>query len=61
LDEKGQSPLYKACLNPPERSPTDALGKAQVVEMLLEGGVNPSLSNTTQKPIHVAVDCGELE
>lgn len=61
MDEKGHTPLYNACLKPPERPAGDGFGKAQVVEMLLEGGVDPSISNAAKLPIHVAVDLGDLE
>ncbi|XP_052261782.1 85/88 kDa calcium-independent phospholipase A2-like isoform X1 [Dreissena polymorpha] len=61
MDAKGETALYQACLNPPERPKGEGLEKAVTVEMLLGGGADPAISKDNKLPIHVAVELGELE
>ncbi|XP_060578993.1 85/88 kDa calcium-independent phospholipase A2-like isoform X3 [Ruditapes philippinarum] len=62
MDEKGQTPLYKACLNPPDVVTGEPpVEKHVIVETLLEGGVDPAISKSNRLPIHVAVTLGETK
>jgi hypothetical protein len=62
MDEKGQTPLYKACLNPPDVVTGEPpVEKHVTVERLLEGGVDPAISKSNRLPIHVAVTLGETK
>ncbi|XP_053392788.1 85/88 kDa calcium-independent phospholipase A2-like isoform X2 [Mercenaria mercenaria] len=62
MDDKGHTPLYKACLNPPDIVAGEPPGeKHESVKTLLEGGVDPSISKADRLPIHVAVALGEMK
>ncbi|WAQ97403.1 PLPL9-like protein [Mya arenaria] len=60
-NEKGHTALYKACMEAPEPRPQgEAIEKSVAVEMLLEGGADPYITNSYKRPIHEAVELGEL-
>ncbi|KAL4239748.1 85/88 kDa calcium-independent phospholipase A2 [Mactra antiquata] len=63
MDDKGHTPLYKACLNGQDNLPdkTSQTDKHVIVEMLLDAGVNPDISKTDRLPIHVAVSFSEIK
>lgn len=59
MNEKGETPLYVACLHKPDKLVDPNQEKHHAVEMLLVGGADPSITKTDRLPIHVAVSLGE--